>query len=41
VRARPFVPTRDHDMLVFCVAKSAHAEQFRNRFGGEHIDPKS
>jgi len=33
---------RDHtDMLVFCFAQRAHAEQFRDRFGGEIIDPKS
>jgi hypothetical protein len=31
----------DHDMLVFCFADRADAEQFRNHFGGEFIDPKS
>jgi hypothetical protein len=31
----------DHDMIVFCFAEPAHAEQFRARFGGEFIDPKS
>jgi hypothetical protein len=31
----------DADMLVFCFAKRDHAEQFRDRFGGELIDPKS
>jgi hypothetical protein len=30
----------DTDMLVFCFAERAHAEQFRARFGGEFIDPK-
>ena len=29
------------DMIVFCFAERAHAEQFRDRFGGELIDPKS
>ena len=28
------------DMNVFCFAERAHAEQFRERFGGEFIDPK-
>jgi hypothetical protein len=28
-------------MLVFCFAERSHAEQFRDRFGGEFIDPKS
>jgi hypothetical protein len=28
------------DMNVFCFAEQAHAEQFRNGFGGELIDPK-
>ena len=31
----------DTDMLIFCFAQRAHAEQFRDRFGGESIDPKS
>ena len=31
----------DTDMLVFRFANRAHAEQFRDRFGGEFIDPKS
>ena len=31
----------DTDMLVFCFAERTHAEQFRERFGGEFIDPKS
>jgi len=31
----------DIDMNVFCFAERAHAEQFRNRFGGEFIDPNS
>jgi hypothetical protein len=26
---------------VFCFAERAHAEQFRQRFGGEFIDPKN
>jgi hypothetical protein len=30
----------DIDMNVFCFAQRAHAEQFRDRFGGEFIDPK-
>jgi hypothetical protein len=30
----------DTDMLVFCFAQRAHAESFRDRFGGEFIDPK-
>jgi hypothetical protein len=28
------------DMNIFCFAERAHAEQFRERFGGEFIDPK-
>ena len=35
----PFFRAR-HDILVFCFAERAHAEQFRDRFGGEFIDPK-
>ncbi len=32
---------RDYtDMLVFCFAERAHADQFKQRFGGELIDPK-
>src|SRR5262249_14627934 len=31
----------DQDMLVYCFAQRQHAEQFRERFGGELIDPKS
>jgi hypothetical protein len=31
----------DQDMLVFCFAQRQHAEQFRNRFDAEFIDPKS
>ena len=27
------------DMNVFCFAEREHAEQFRERFGGEFIDP--
>jgi len=27
------------DMTVFCFAQSEHAKQFRDRFGGEIIDP--
>jgi hypothetical protein len=27
-------------MLVFCFAERDHAEKFRDRFGGEFIDPK-
>jgi hypothetical protein len=30
----------DVDMSVFCFAERVHAEQFRDRFGGEFIDPK-
>ena len=30
----------DIDMNVFCFAERAHAEQFREHFGGEFIDPK-
>jgi hypothetical protein len=30
----------DADMLVFCFALRAHADQFRDRFGGEVFDPK-
>jgi hypothetical protein len=29
----------DHDMVVFCFANRAHAEQFRECFGGEFLDP--
>jgi hypothetical protein len=28
------------DMNVFCFAEREHAEQFRERFGGEFIDPR-
>jgi hypothetical protein len=28
-------------MNVFCFAECEHAEKFRERFGGEFIDPKS
>jgi hypothetical protein len=31
----------DADMLVFCFAGRAHAEQFRDRFSGEFMDPQS
>jgi hypothetical protein len=31
----------DQDMLVFCFAQLAHAEQFRDRFGGALMDPKN
>ncbi len=31
----------DVDMTVFCFAQRAHAEKFRDHFGGEFIDPKS
>ena len=31
----------DVDMTVFCFADRGHAEKFRDRFGGEFIDPKS
>jgi hypothetical protein len=27
-------------MNIFCFAEREHAEQFRDRFGGEFIDPK-
>jgi hypothetical protein len=30
----------DRDMLVFRFAEREHAEKFRDRFGGESIDPK-
>jgi hypothetical protein len=30
----------DADMLVFCFAEREHAEQFRDRLGGEFIRPK-
>jgi len=29
----------DHDVIVFCFAERAHAEQFRACFGGEFMDP--
>jgi hypothetical protein len=33
-------PRRDGtDMNVFCFAEREHAERFRERFGGELIDP--
>ena len=28
------------DFVVFCFADRAHAEQFRDRFGGEFVDPR-
>ena len=31
----------DDDFIVFCFAERADAERFRDRFGGEFIDPKS
>jgi hypothetical protein len=31
----------DIDMNVFCFAERAHAEEFRDRFGGEFVDPAS
>ena len=31
----------DQDMLIFCFARRQHAEQFRDRFGGEFIDLNS
>jgi hypothetical protein len=31
----------NQDMLVFCFADRDHARQFKDRFGGEFIDPKS
>jgi hypothetical protein len=30
----------DVDMTVFCFAERAHSEQFRERFGGEFLEPK-
>ena len=30
----------DMDMLVFCFADREHAKKFRERFGGDLIDPK-
>jgi hypothetical protein len=30
----------DHDVIVFCFAERAHAEQFLAHFGGEFIAPK-
>ena len=38
--ARAFLLPRRMDVNVFCFAERAHAEQFRERFGGEFIDPK-
>jgi hypothetical protein len=33
---------RDYeDLVIFCFAQRQHAEQFRERFDGEFIDPKS
>jgi hypothetical protein len=31
----------DMDILVFCFADREHAEKFRERFGGDLIDPKT
>src|SRR5262249_48368907 len=31
----------DQDLVIFCFAQRQHAEQFRERFDGEFIDPKS
>ena len=28
------------DYIVFCFADPAHADRFRVRFGGEHVDPR-
>jgi hypothetical protein len=30
----------DKDMCVFCFAEREHAERFRERFGGELLNPK-
>ena len=30
----------DVDITVFCFANREHAEKFRNRFGGDFLDPK-
>jgi len=30
----------DYDVIVFCFAERAHAEQFRAQFGGDFLDPK-
>jgi len=30
----------DVDMTVFCFAERNHAEKFRDRFGGDFLDPK-
>jgi len=29
----------DHDLMVFCFATRDHGEKFRDRFGGEFLDP--
>jgi hypothetical protein len=31
----------DQDLAIFCFAHRQHAEQFRERFDGEFINPKS
>src|SRR5262249_15782337 len=36
----PLTDYMSSDMTVFCFAERAHAEQFRERFGGEFIAPK-
>jgi len=41
LRPRTHSFRRDNDIIVFCFAQRAHAERFRDRFGGEFIDPKS
>ena len=37
--AHPLVRATSADMLVFSFAKRAHAQKFREWFGGELIDP--
>ena len=34
-------PCANLEMSRFCIAEREHAEQFRERFGGEFIDPKN
>ena len=39
VQHRRCYRNKDVDMTVFCIAEHEHAERFRERFGGEFLEP--